>query len=398
MTSSGGSNNLNGSAPGGVGGTLAGSTSAPPAGAGGTSGVAGTPSSAGSATGGGSSSLTGTPLVFVGGFGTDPILTYELNKATGALTPHGEPTDAGSMPSCLAVDATRAHLYVCNEDSGQAGGLTAFSIGDGGALTKLNHRSGSNQGFTALTISPNGKLIAGADYDGGSASTFSLMTDGSLGSEAGAAIFSQGAQSHYVAFDPSGKYLLVTTKGARAMQQLLVDETGKLTPNAPPSVASEAGNAPRHMAVHPNGKFVYVVNEAGSSVTSYQLSADGKLTRGTSVPSTPANYSGSNTGAHIELSPDAKFLYVSNRGHDSIGVFSVNQENGALSLLEHEPSRGSAPHDFDIDPNGDVLIAVNRKSSTLAVFRRAADGTLSPLGDAVPTRADPTTVLITYPK
>lgn len=353
---------------------------------------------AGSSSSGAPATLGGTPLVFVGGFGTDPIVTYGLNKATGALTPQGQPTDAGSMPSCLAIDATRAHLYVCNEDGGEAGGLTAFSIGNGGSLTKLNHRSGSNQGFTALTISPNGKLIAGADYDGGSASTFSLMADGSLGSEAGAAVFSEGAQAHYVSFDPSGKYLLVATKGARAVQQLLVDEAGKVTPNSPPSVASEAGNAPRHMTVHPNGKFVYVVNEAGSSITSYQLSADGKLTRGATISSLPANYDGSNTGAHIELSPDAKFLYVSNRGHDSIGVFSVNQDSGALALVEHEASRGSAPHDFDIDPNGDVLIAVNRKSSTLAVFHRAADGTLSPLGDVVPTRADPTTVLITYPK
>jgi len=402
VTGSGGSN-LAGGATSAVGGTATGSAGDANAGAGGNpsvAGAAGATSTAGTAAGGGSASLGGAPLVFVGGFGSDPILTYELNKMTGALTPHGEPTDAGSMPSCLTVDAARAHLYVCNEDGGQAGGLTAFSIGSAGALTKLNHRSGSNQGFTALSISPNGKLIAGADYDGGSASTFGLMADGSLGGETGVALFSEGAQSHYVAFDPGGKYLLVTTKGARAMQQLLVDEAGKLTPNAPPSVAAESGTAPRHMTVHPNGKFVYVVNEAGSSITTYQWSAatDGKLTRGSTISSTPANYNGSNTGAHIELSPDAKFLYVSNRGHDSIGVFSVNQDNGALSLLEHEPSRGSAPHDFDIDPNGDVLIAVNRKSSTLAVFRRAADGTLSPLGDAVPTRADPTSVLITYPK
>jgi 6-phosphogluconolactonase len=378
-----------------------GSSGSAGAGVGGASGVAGAAGGtnmAGTSSSGGSASLNGTPLVFVGGFGSDPILTYELNKTTGALTPHGEPTDAGSMPSCLAVDAARAHLYVCNEDGGEAGGLTAFSIGSAGALTKLNHRSGSQQGFTALSISPNGKLIAGADYDGGSASTFSLMADGSLGNETGAAVFSEGAQSHYVAFDPSGKYLLVTTKGARAMQQLLVDEAGKLTPNAPPSVAAEPGTAPRHMTVHPNGKLVYVVNEAGSSITTYQWAADGKLTRGVTISSTPADYNGSNTGAHIELSPDAKFLYVSNRGHDSIGVFSVNQDTGALGLVEHEASRGSAPHDFDIDPNGDVLIAVNRKSSSLAVFRRAADGTLSPLGDVVPTRADPTSVLITYPK
>jgi 6-phosphogluconolactonase len=150
--------------------------------------------------------------------------------------------------------------------------------------------------------------------------------------------------------------------------------------------------------VHPNGKLAWVINERGSSITSYQLGASGTLTRGTTIPSLPANFQGSNTGAHIELSPSSAVLYVSNRGHDSIGVYTVNADTGALALVEHEPSRGSAPHDFDVDEQGKLLAAINRKSNTLALFTIAPDGSLSPLGAPVPTREDPTAVLIHHPR
>lgn len=355
-------------------------------------------SDAGSAGQAGAAPLLGPPAIYVGGFGSEPVLRYQLDPSTGALTPQGNPVAAGPEPSCLALDPARTHLYVCNEDDGNGGGATAFAIGADGALTRLNHRTGSDLGLTSLAVSPNGKWLAGAAYTGGSASLFSLEPDGSLGQEVGFADFGDDAQAHCVTFDPSGEFLLVPTKGSSAVQQLLIGENGSLTPNSPPAVAAEPSSGPRHSVVHPNGKLAFVINEAGSSITTYQLSPEGKLTRAATIPSLPSDFAGSNTGAHIELSPDARFLYVSNRGHDSIGAFALDADTGALTLIEFEPSRGSAPYDFDIDQTGKLLAVVNRKASTLAVFAIALDGSLSALAQPLATRSDPTAVLIHYPK
>jgi 6-phosphogluconolactonase len=302
--------------------------------------------------------------------------------------------DAGPEPTCLAVDPSGEHLFVCNEDD--EGGITSYSIGPDGSLSFVNHRVASDSGFTSLAVHPSGKLIAGASYGGGSASVFPIAADGSVGAELSTADFGSSAQSHCVAYDPIGAHLLVATKGANAVQQLLHSEAGVLTGNTPPSVVSSG--APRHLAIHPNGKLAFVVAESGSTVTSYQLSSDGKLTESGSISSLPAGYDGQNTGAHVELSEDGHVLYVSNRGHDSIGVFSVDQNSGALTLIEHEPSRGTAPHDFDIDPQGKFLVAGHRRSGTLTVFAIAADGSLGPLGEPVASREDITAVLIHYPK
>jgi 6-phosphogluconolactonase len=370
-------------------------------------GVAGSSGSSGSSGSGGSGGsgpigigagpASGATVIYVGGFGTDPILAYDVDSS-GAVTPHGGPIDAGPEPSCFALDRSRKHLYVCNEDDGEGGGVTSFAIEAQGSLTRINHRTGSDLGFTALAADPSGKWLAGASYSGGSASLFPLLEDGSVGAEASMQDFGDDAQSHCVAYDPASKFLFVTTKGADQVQQLLLGANGKLGLNSPPSVATPASAGPRHIAVHPNGKLLWVINERGSSITTYQIAAGGTLTRGETIPSVPADYQGANTGAHIELSPGSTTLYVSNRGHDSIGVYGVNADTGALTLLEHEPSRGSAPHDFDIDEQGRLLAAINRKSSTLVLFAIAADGSLSPLGQAVPTRSDPTAVLIVHPR
>ena len=357
----------------------------------------------GGAGGGGTTSTTGgapnvspsgKAVVFVGGFGADPVHLYDFDKSTGALVERLPSVDAGPEPSCLALDPSRTHLYVCNEDDTAQGGVTAFTLQADGAIKKLNHQVGSDLGFTQVAVSPNGKFLAAAGYNGGSASVFPLSADGSVGAEADVMDFGANAETHYVAYDPTGKYLLATTKGTSAVQQLKLDEGGKLSANVPPSVATAAGVGPRHMTVHPNGKLVYVVTERGSTVISYKLSATGTLTPGATVSSVPTDYQGSNSGAHVELSPDGSFLYVSNRGHDSVGVFKVNQDTGALTLVAHALTHSSSPHDFDIDAEGRTLITANRKGNSLTVFKIETDGTLTQLGEPVPTRTEPTAVLI----
>ena len=396
-----------GAQPGGGGGQAT-SAGQPGGGANPVGGAAGTAAAEGgssSQAGGGSAGQnsaagapnpSGAPLVFVGGFGETPVRQYDLDKATGALSERPQTIDAGPEPTCLVADAARQHLYVCNEGDGNQGGITSYAVGADGAVTFINHQSGSDSGFTSLALHPSGNFIAGAAYSGGSTSVFPIAGDGSVSAEASLADFGDDAQSHCVAYDPTGTRLLVATKGTNAVQQLVQNEAGVLTPNVPPNVPTPTG--PRHLTVHPNGKLAFVVAESGSALSSYQLSADGRLTQTASIPSVPADYDGNNTGAHVELSADGHFLYASNRGHDSIGVFSVNQETGALTLVEFEPSRGVAPHDFDIDPLGEVLVAGHRRSGSLTVFKIAADGSLSPLGEPVVSREDITAVLIYYPK
>lgn len=361
-------------------------------GGGGASSVAGSGGSAGSvATTGGAGPTSTKSVVFVGGFNGDPLRLYDLDKASGTLTARQGTVDAGPEPTCLALDPARKHLYVCNEND--EGGVTSFAIAADGSISQLNHQSGSDSGFTSLAVSPNGKLIAGASYGGGSASVHALNADGSVGAEVGFYDFGGGAQSHCVAWDPTGKFLLVASKGANAVQQLKVDDNGGLSANSPLDVPAAPDSGPRHLAIHPSGKLAFVITEDGSTVIPYQLSTSGTLTAGQVVSSLPQGWLGDNTGAHVELALGGKYVYASNRGHDSVGVFSVNQESGALTLVEHAMT-GASPHDFDIDRESRLLITANRKGNTLSVFKLGTDGKLTTVGQPVATRAEPTAVLI----
>ena len=362
--------------------------------AGGASGRGGSGGSGGS----GAGKLTGTPIVFVGGFGASyPVRAYTIDKASGALTQRGGDFDAGTDPSYLALDPSRTHLYAANENDSADGGITALAIDGTGALTKLNHRSGSDKGFTYVAVDPSGKFVLGASYNGGSVSIFSLGADGSIEPELDNVDFGSSSQAHGIAFDKTGQYVLVPTKGADAIQQLsLGQQNGMLSPNAPASVATAAGAGPRHIAVHPSGKLAFVANELSSTLTPYQLSSDGKLTAGTSISMLPPTFSGDGKAAHVELSPDGRFVYASSRGSNTIAVFAADQATGALTLVEHEPTRGSTPRDFDVDPNGDVLIVANQDSATLSVYSIEENGALSPLGTPTPSAPKPSAVQIHY--
>jgi 6-phosphogluconolactonase len=407
--SDGGSAGASGATTGGqpvAGGGNPGAGTAGKGGAGATAGSAGSTVGGGAAggagaTGGagtaGGATLSGSPVVFVGGFGANyPLRVYDLDKTTGALTQRGSDVDAGTDPSYLALDPTRRHLYAANENDSADGGITALSIGADGKLTKLNHQTGSDKGFTYVAVDPSGKFVLGASYNGGSVSVFPIKADGSIGAEIDNVDFGADAKAHSIGFDQTGKYVLVPTLGAGQVQQLLLGEDGMLRPNTPPNVAAPSGAGPRHIAVHPNGKLVFVANELNSTLTPYQLSADGKLTAGTTVSSLPAGFSGSNKGAHVELSPDGRFVYASNRGHDSIAVFAADQSSGALTLVEHESTRGKTPREFDVDPNGDVLIVANQDSASLSVYKIEENGGLTPLGSPTASAPSPCAVQIHY--
>lgn len=396
-----------GSSAGGAAGMTSGGTATSMAGGGAaSSGGAGGGSNAGSGgSAGGPAKQSGTPLVYIGGFGDFPVRTYELNKTTGALTQRGNGEAAGKSPSYLALHPSAPYLYNVNEETGGGAGVTAHHVKADGTLEPLNHQQGTDDspgscngscGFTHLAVAPNGKLLMAASYDGGSVSVFPINADGTLGAEKQKLDFGNQAEAHSVGFDPLGQFAWVPTLGLDRVQQLKLSADGGLSKNTPSDVQSAQNAGPRHIAVHANGKLAFVINETASTMTPYAVSTDGKLTAGNTVSTLPQGATGETYGQHVELSPDGRFLYGSNVGHDSIAVFAVDQASGALTWLQDQPSGGMWPRDFDVDPNGEVLVVANRDSSNLAVFKIGGDGKLTPLGQPQKVPDQPTGVVIRY--
>jgi 6-phosphogluconolactonase len=164
-------------------------------------------------------------------------------------------------------------------------------------------------------------------------------------------------------------------------------DKGSLTPNDPPAGVVPPGSGPRHFAFHPNGRYAYVINEMKSTVTVFEYDAGKGALRATQTLSTlPEGFTGNTSTAEVLVHPSGKFLYGSNRGHDSISIFSINPANGQLTLVGHEPTQGKNPRNFGIHPNGKFLIAANQDSDSLVVFRIDENtGRLQPLGRPIET-------------
>lgn len=391
-TAGSGSGGTSGSGAGGTaggGGMNEGGSSAAGAGAGG--------SSAGTSAGSAGAAPTEDPLVFVGG--SSEVRSYRFSPDTGVFTDASQSSMVGPNPSYFAVSQDRNVLLITNERDDSTGGITSTLILATGQMSPVNHITGPDGGFTFVALSPNGHHTLAASYNGGSVSVFNLGTDGIIGVELDNRDFGAGAQTHGVAFDPSGEHVFIPNKGNDEIAQLSIASDGKLTPNTPATVRTADGAGPRHIAMHPSGNLAFVINELDSTMVPYQVSATGTLTPGTAVSTLPSGFNGQNTGAHVEVSPDGKYVYGSNRGHDSIVAFSIDPTTGALALIEHEPSRGRTPRDFDMDPSGRFIVVANQQSSQLTALRIEADGKLTPLGDVVsgPAGAQAVQVVVSPP-
>ena len=189
---------------------------------------------------------------------------------------------------------------------------------------------------------------------------------------------------HAVGFDASNRFLVTADKGLdRMLVYRFSANSGGLTPNQPPSASLPPGSGPRHFAFHPNKEWLFAINEQAATITTFKWDqTSGSLTASGSVPTRPDGVTGGST-AEIAVHPTGRFVYGSNRGHDSIAVFSVGT-GGALTLVEHELTRGQTPRNFALDPTGRWLIAANQRSNTLAVFSiDQKTGALSPVGPLV---------------
>jgi 6-phosphogluconolactonase len=341
-------------------------------------------------------------LVYIGTY-TGPksqgIYAYRFDAATGRLTSLGL-VAATVNPSFLAVHPSGRFLYAVNEtsdyDGRKSGSVSSFAVDrQTGKLTFLNKVSSRGADPCHLAVDKTGKSVLVANYTGGSVAVFPVREDGRL-VEASAFVQhtgssvnperQQGPHSHSINPSPDNRFAVVADLG---LDQLLVyrfDATqGKLAANHPPFAKVRPGAGPRHLAYHPNGKFAYVINEMQSTVTAFSYDAAGGVLRELQTVSTlPSDFAGENTTAEVEAHPAGKFLYGSNRGHDSIAVFAIDALKGTLTPVERVSTQGKAPRHFKIDPTGSYLFAANQDSNNLVVFRvDSKTGRLTPTGVVV---------------
>lgn len=324
--------------------------------------------------------------IFVGtytGKGSRGIYALDLDTATGAL---GEPALAGEAenPSFLALHPGGRFLYAVNEvgnfNGEDGGGVTAFSIEtQGGKLTPLNARPTRGGAPCYVALDRAGRFAFVANYSGGSVLSYPIAADGRLGE---AATFVQhrgrsvdakrqeGPHAHSIGTSPDDRLVLACDLGLDQVVVYRLDpQAGGLTPHDPPFARAEPGSGPRVFAFSPDGRFVYVVNEMGGSVTAFAWQRDtGSMQALHSISTLPAGYTGRISCAEVQVHPTGRFVYASNRGHDSIAIFSAHEKTGRLAALGHVHTGGKEPRNFTIDPAGKWLIAANQNSDNLVVF------------------------------
>jgi 6-phosphogluconolactonase len=339
--------------------------------------------------------------VFVGTY-TQPgksqgIYRLDFDPATGAIS---HPTLAAEMtnPSFLAIHPDGKTLYAVGEvstfEGKPAGGAAAFAL-EGDSLRKRSEASTGSPGPCHLVVDPSGRYLLTANYGGGSVTLLPLGPDGAVGAAAqvvqheGKSVDPQrqeGPHAHGVHFDPAGKLLAVPDLGLDQVRLYRLDAAaGKLAASKPAFATVAPGSGPRHFAFHPDGKHAYVINEMASTVTVFDYdAARGTLTPAQTISTLPEGVAGSNLStAEIAVHPSGRFVYGSNRGHDSLAVFVVDPATGTLKAAGHVPTGGKTPRNFAIDPSGRYLLAANQDSDTVVVFRvNLESGELTPTGSS----------------
>ncbi len=336
----------------------------------------GSASGGGSATGGGSGGGASTaPTVFVGS-GNGAITVYAFDSTTGALTQTGALSNNGN-PSYLAISPAHDRLYAVDETGSK---VNAFALSADGGLTRLNSQSSQGTGPAHLSVDPTGQWVLVSNYGSGDIAALPA-TDAGVGSSVSST--NAGLNAHQIQTDSAGTHVFVPCLGSDYVALYdFAPATGQLTPHAPATVATAAGAGPRHLALHPNGSYAYLVNETDSTITAFSLSA-GTLsplqTQSTVAPSFP----GSNTCAHVRVHPGGAFVFSSNRGEDTIVSWQV-QPDGKLALIGRVPTGAPTPRDFTLTPDGRWLLVGNQTSNSVQVFSVDVDaGTLSATGSPV---------------
>jgi 6-phosphogluconolactonase len=326
-------------------------------------------------------------IVYVGTY-TGPkskgIYAFRFHPSTGESTPLGLVAE-GTSPSFLAVDPGERFLYAVSEVDeigGQKGGaVSSYAIDSSTAkLTFLNQVSSRGSGPCYVAVDKTGKNVLVANYNSGSVAVLPVKDDGRLGEatafvqHTGSSVDrerQEGPHAHSINPSPDNRFAVAADLG---LDELLVyrfdPRKGTISPNDPPFAKVDPGAGPRHFSFHPSGKFAYVINEMKSTVTAFSYdAAKGVLQNLQTISTLPADFKGENSTAEVQVHPSGKFLYGSNRGHNSIAVFAIDSAKGTLTPVEQTATQGKTPRNFRIDPTGSYLFAENQDSDNIVLFR-----------------------------
>jgi 6-phosphogluconolactonase len=327
------------------------------------------------------------------------IYLYDFDVKTGALTQVGLAAEANS-PSFLALSPDARHLYAVGEmdsfNGKKTGAVGAFAVDPAsGTLTPLNQQPSGGGGPCHVSVDAKGKHVFVANYGGGSVASFPVGPDGKL-AEAASVVQHQGKgpdarrqegpHGHWIAPSPDDRFVLACDLG---LDQVLVyrldGATGGLAANDPPTGRVAPGAGPRHGAFSPDGRFLYVINEMGNTMTTFSWdAAKGALTEVQTLGTLPEGYKEPNTTAEVVVHPSGKFVYGSNRGHDSIVAYAADPTTGKLTLVGHVTENIKTPRNINVDPTGRWLIAANQDSDSLVVFKiDPKSGALTQTGEPV---------------
>ena len=310
------------------------------------------------------------------------IYIYHLDLSSGALTYAATVAGSGTVnPSFLTLGPDKRCLYAVNElyaSEAPNGTLSAFAIDPAtGGLRYLNQQSTHGTAPCYASIEPQGRYCLVANYETGNLCVLPIQEDGSLGEATDIVQFSgsgpnperqEGPHAHMVIPSPDGSFIHAVDLGTDRLMAFRLDRTrGALIPADPPWTHLPPGTGPRHLAFHPHLPFAYVISELQSTLTACRYNS-GVFDPFQTISTRPADFTGQNSGAEIKVAPSGRFVYASNRGHNSIAAFAVDQETGRLSLVGHQATQGVGPREFTIDPSGALLLAANQDTDTVVTF------------------------------
>jgi len=326
---------------------------------------------------------------------SEGIYIYRLDQLTGELKHAG--SVKSENPSFLTLDPAKRFLYAVNELPD--GAVSAFRIdGKSGELTFINQQASQGADPCHLTVESGGKSVLVANYTSGSLAVLPIQRGGSLGEVSdvkqhegsGPREQQKGPHAHCIKLDPANRHAFAADLGIDKLMIYRFNASArKLEPAKQPSAFVHSGAGPRHFTLHPNGKYLYVINELDSSLTTFKYNAaEGTLTPFESVSTLPRDFNGLSFCADIHVSKSGRFLYGSNRGHNSIVVFAIDPRSGRLNLVEHVATAGKWPRNFTIDPSGRFLLVANQHTDNVVTFRiDQQTGRLTPTGQVteIPT-------------
>jgi 6-phosphogluconolactonase len=312
------------------------------------------------------------------------IFVFRFDAETGALE---RLSAAGGTlnPSFLALHPNGRFLYAVSEirdyQGKESGAVHAYARDPAtGALTHLNEQATIGTWPCHLSVEATGRYLLAANYLSGSTIMFPIRAEGSLGETAdfvqhqGSSVNpkrQEGPHAHAIMVSPDNRFAFAPDLGLDQVISYRLDlERGKLVPNDAPHTRTAPGAGPRHFDFHPNGRWAYLINEIGNTLSAYAYDAGrGALTLLNSVPTLPSGFSGTSHTADIHVHPSGRFVYGSNRGHDSITICAIDQGTGQVSVVGQEPTLGKTPRNFAIDPTGTFLLAANQSTDNIVVLR-----------------------------